>query len=239
MSTYKLTYFNSRGGAETIRFIFAQAGVAYEDNRVTFEEWPKLKPTTPYKSLPVLEVDGKQLAGSRVIQRLLAERFGLAGSNDFENAEITSIVETGADLAQKMGVAMFLEKDETRKEELKKELFEVIFPKFWGSFEKLINANNAPEGWIYGSKVTHADFALYNIFDYVKNVPNLFDNYPGIRKMMKSVEELPSIAKWIATRPTLGKTLTTCKTTSEFNVTDMNEIRVDTYFSWGPDSEAA
>ena len=38
---------------------------------------------------------------------------------------------------------------------------------------------------------------------------------------------------------THGKKLTTGKTMSEINVTDMNEIRVDTYFSWGPDIEAA
>ena len=37
----------------------------------------------------------------------------------------------------------------------------------------------------------------------------------------------------------LAKTLATGKTTSEFNVLDKNEIRVDTYFSWGPDSEGA
>lgn len=44
MATYKLHYFNSRGVAETIRFIFAQAGVQYEDIRHTQEEWVKVKP---------------------------------------------------------------------------------------------------------------------------------------------------------------------------------------------------
>ena len=38
---------------------------------------------------------------------------------------------------------------------------------------------------------------------------------------------------------TLGKALTTSQAMSEFNVTDMNEIRVDTYFSRCPDNEAA
>ena len=38
---------------------------------------------------------------------------------------------------------------------------------------------------------------------------------------------------------TLGKALATGKTTSEFNVLDKNKIRVDTYFSLSPDSEAA
>ena len=39
MSTYKLYYFDSRGTAEPARLIFAQAGVKYEDIRVTREQW--------------------------------------------------------------------------------------------------------------------------------------------------------------------------------------------------------
>ena len=41
MSTYKLHYFNARGGAEAIRIIFAQAGVKYEDVRFEGEQWAK------------------------------------------------------------------------------------------------------------------------------------------------------------------------------------------------------
>ena len=41
MSTYKLYYFNSRGYAETSRIIFAQAGVKYEDVRISGEQWVK------------------------------------------------------------------------------------------------------------------------------------------------------------------------------------------------------
>lgn len=44
MAAYKLHYFNSRGIAEIVRFIFAQADVHYEDIRHTQEEWAKLKP---------------------------------------------------------------------------------------------------------------------------------------------------------------------------------------------------
>ena len=75
MTTYKLIYFNSRGRAEIIRQIFALAGIKYEDMRVTEEEWAKLKDNTPYGALPVLEVDGKMLAGSGPIARYLAEKF--------------------------------------------------------------------------------------------------------------------------------------------------------------------
>ena len=38
MSTYKLLYFNARGGGEPARIILAQAGVKYEDVRFESEE---------------------------------------------------------------------------------------------------------------------------------------------------------------------------------------------------------
>ena len=46
MSNYKLTYFNGRGRAEVIRYVFEVAGVQYEDVRVdinTLEEWKPMK----------------------------------------------------------------------------------------------------------------------------------------------------------------------------------------------------
>lgn len=52
--TYKLTYFGIKGRAEFIRFIFAQAGQAYIDNRVESSDWPAIKSTFPFAQLPVL-----------------------------------------------------------------------------------------------------------------------------------------------------------------------------------------
>uniref|UniRef100_A0A915JHJ5 GST N-terminal domain-containing protein n=1 Tax=Romanomermis culicivorax TaxID=13658 RepID=A0A915JHJ5_ROMCU len=46
MVHYKVCYFNGRGRAEGVRFILAQAGVDFEDERITQEDWPKLKSTT-------------------------------------------------------------------------------------------------------------------------------------------------------------------------------------------------
>ena len=44
MGKLKLTYFNTRGRAETARLILAQAGVDYEDIRIEKADWPALKP---------------------------------------------------------------------------------------------------------------------------------------------------------------------------------------------------
>jgi hypothetical protein len=70
MPEYKLTYFDIRGekqkyilitdmkdrifpflilyiaNAEHIRLIFVVAGIPYEEKRISFAEWPELKPST-------------------------------------------------------------------------------------------------------------------------------------------------------------------------------------------------
>lgn len=45
---YKLIYFNARGRAEHIRFIFAYAGIEYEDERIPREKWLELKKSKFY-----------------------------------------------------------------------------------------------------------------------------------------------------------------------------------------------
>ena len=40
---YKLAYFNLMGRAELTRLIFAQAGVDYEDERISNDDWATLK----------------------------------------------------------------------------------------------------------------------------------------------------------------------------------------------------
>ncbi|XP_006874764.1 PREDICTED: hematopoietic prostaglandin D synthase [Chrysochloris asiatica] len=43
MPNYKLTYFNMRGRAEIIRYIFAYLDINYEDHRIEQADWPEIK----------------------------------------------------------------------------------------------------------------------------------------------------------------------------------------------------
>lgn len=89
MPSYKLNYFNGRGRGEIIRLIFAAADAKYEDNRVRFEDWEALKPTTPLGQIPVLEVDGKtQIPQSIAIARFVARELNLAGRNNLEQVRV-------------------------------------------------------------------------------------------------------------------------------------------------------
>ena len=113
------------------RFIFAQAKIEYEDKRFDGEEWEEFKPNTPTGMLPVLEVDGEQLWGSGPVARYLAERLGLAGNNDVENAKIAGIVDMVDDFATKL-ITMLHEDDENWKAKLKSKLVDEDIPKFFG-----------------------------------------------------------------------------------------------------------
>ncbi len=202
MPTYKLIYFDAKGRGEVIRFIFAQSDVQYEDKRVPYasEEWAELKPTTPYGNLPVLEVDGKQLTGSQIIARFLAERFGLAGSNDFENADIAGINDVIGDFAQQLWKVVF-EEDEGRKTDLLAGLKETHLPRYLGVLEKRAHSSGAPEGWLWG-KLTWPDFNFYIIIGFVeKVVPEALKDFPTLTQLKVSVESLPNIAKWLKERP--------------------------------------
>ena len=199
MPAYKLTYFKAKGTAELARFVFAQAGVKYEDVRIEEGEWPALKPTMPFEVLPVLEVDGKKLGGSMTIARYLAETYGVAGENSFENAEIASIVDTAKDVQTE--VYKFWFGPEAKSEALQKKLRDEILPSKLKLFEKRSSTNES--GWQFGGKLTWADFGIYLLLDWVlKTVGEDFlKDYPGLTKLRASVEAQPKIAEWIKNRP--------------------------------------
>lgn len=52
----RLTYFQLTGRAEATRLAFHIGGVKFEDKRISFSEFPDLRPKTPFNALPTLEV---------------------------------------------------------------------------------------------------------------------------------------------------------------------------------------
>ena len=163
------------------------------------KEWAELKPTTPFGYLPLLETDGKKIQGSMVIARYLAEKLGVAGADALENAEIASAVDLVEGLGTKMG-AVYGEKDENKKKELKKEFAEEVIPKILGDLEKF---SSQKEGdFLYGKKVTYLDFLFFCMSDYMlKENSNVLEKFPLLAKARESVEALPNVAKWLEKRP--------------------------------------
>ncbi|WAR25197.1 HPGDS-like protein [Mya arenaria] len=187
MPSYKLTYFNVRGRAELARYLFLAAGRDFEDYRIQREDWPELKPKTTFGQLPILEVDGEQLAQSNAIARYLAREFDMAGENSWEQALCDQTLELINDLIKELVAA-----------ELQKNAGEVVFPKFLGIFESMLAKNGK---YLVGSGLTVADLALYAVFDTpLQNVPNMMDKTPKLKAHRAMIEAIPKINEYISKR---------------------------------------
>ncbi|XP_017881708.1 glutathione S-transferase-like [Ceratina calcarata] len=197
--TYKLIYFNVRGRAEHIRYIFAYAGVDYVDERIPVERWPELKKSMPYGMLPVLEIDGKPIAQSNAVARYLARKHNLVGRDEWEAMMCDVLVDSLGDLKQ--FISQYREQeDQIKKEEMKAKLLKETIPFYLNKFEQIVSDNG---GYTVGSTTTWADFVFAAALEDFETIfaATALENYPGLRALKKRVHEIPAIADWLVRRP--------------------------------------
>jgi glutathione S-transferase len=211
----KLTYFNGRGLAETSRFLLAVAGVQYEDFRypLTVLDWSTFKMvreefdqdkaqgklSRSMNKLPTLEVDGNLIFQSKAIERYLANRFGLMGSDPFEAAFIDSICETIRDL-----------KDGYQKVKSAGTVttyFSETLPQLLLTLNNIIKSNHLynTDLFVIGDKLSLADIVVFQFltdyFDNKEDVARAYENCEVLSKVVANVGELDTVKKWLATRP--------------------------------------
>jgi len=197
---YKLSYFNARAVAEPIRLLLAYVKVPYDDVRVEREDWPKLKETTPWGQMPVLEVDGVQIAQSKAIARYIAKKHGVAGDTELEQAKLDELIDVLDDIRTE-SVKWWRESDEAKKAELLKTIEGEVYPRYFNKFEALIKKNG--NGVLVGKKITYGDINLANMVDqmtvHFKGVD--MSKYPAIQEHCKKILSHPNIKDWIDRRP--------------------------------------
>jgi len=213
-TSYKLSYFNVRGFAEPIRYLFVIGGRPFEDFRYPVEfvngfkadEWEADKKSGKFafalNQIPVLETPKFQLGQSRAIQRYLARDFGLNGSNEIEAAQIDAFCEHVRDLAQQRG-------DAVRKVERKdsgaagtvwvNEQLPLWLP-------ELEAAISGPDGYVVGNRTSVADIVLFFTFadifiDDLAAVTKQLESTPKIAAIVKRIGELPEIVSYRNSRP--------------------------------------
>ncbi|KAJ1368936.1 hypothetical protein KIN20_030301 [Parelaphostrongylus tenuis] len=190
-------------GLECARQLFALADQQYEDVRMSKEQFASIKPKLPFGQMPVLEVDGRQLAQSQAINRYLAKTFGFAGKDPFEEAVIDSLVDQYTDYRNDIKpffyVALGFAPGDLDK--LKKETFMPAREKFLGFLTKFLK-KNASSGFLVGNSLTWVDVLIADhVSDFSKRVPEFFDGFPEVKAHMEKVHSNPKIKKWIDSRP--------------------------------------
>ena len=122
MPKLKLTYFDFHGGrGEPARLAMSMGGIEFEDQRVTFDAWRKLKPQLPFGSMPVLEVDGKTLTQCNTINRYVGRLANLYPADQWQAARCDEVMDAVEDITHQI-VATFSVKDEQEKKTLREAL---------------------------------------------------------------------------------------------------------------------
>jgi len=190
MSKLTLTYFSGRGRAEPIRFILAEAGVDYVDNRIA--DPTPLKPKLAFGQLPSLEDGDLHLVQSITIARYLAKKHNLVGKDIKEQAQADMIVDGVLDVTAARNAA--------KTEEEKQKFASEGLPKWLGFFEELLKKNGGK--FFVGDNLTWADlYVYYSLENTVNVVPKALDSFPTLKSFRESIASRPKIAAWLAKRP--------------------------------------
>ncbi|KAG8256048.1 hypothetical protein J6590_077673 [Homalodisca vitripennis] len=198
---YKLTYFNGRGRAEAIRWLLVYMDEEFEDVRIDSEDWLKMKQTTPFGQLPLLEEEGKPICQSLAIVRYLAKKAGLAGNNDWEDLQLDIVSDTLVDLRTPAG-AFVRETNEDLKKAKKETYIKETLPFYMKKLDSIVGENG---GYLANKKLSWVDFVftatLVEFLNQHLGIPDVTANYPHLHALAEKVRAIPQIKTWIENRP--------------------------------------
>ena len=109
MPSLKIVYFDLTGRAEPVRLALAIGEIPFEDERIQFSDWPGMKASTPYGSLPLLQVDDQVFAESSAMLRYAGKEAGLYPTDHVEALKVDQYVDYVGSIADAI-VAGFQQK---------------------------------------------------------------------------------------------------------------------------------
>uniref|UniRef100_A0A915CSF2 glutathione transferase n=1 Tax=Ditylenchus dipsaci TaxID=166011 RepID=A0A915CSF2_9BILA len=200
--TFKLTYFDFRGRGEPIRIILNYVKQPFLDNRIQRDQWPSIKPTTPFGQIPVLEVDGIEIAQTVAIMRFIGRSFALAGKDNIEAAQLDAIADTFKDFQSEMFeyflVAIGFK--EGNKEALYKEKMVPAVEKHFPVFDRILS--KAGSGFFGRSGISWVDFFIADFLTTVMKYgsDSLVNKYSHMKSFYERVHSLPPLKQYFKNR---------------------------------------
>jgi glutathione S-transferase len=201
MTKPKLTYFDapvSRG--EECRLALHIAGVDFEDHRIARADWPALKPTTPFGSLPVLEMPGRPPLGqTNAILIFLGREHGLHPQENFEAARHEAVMGHVEDLRAVVEPTIRIT-DEAEKKRAREQLVASFFPT-WG---QKADAQILEAPFFAGAKLHVVDLKLYLAVRWfiggkADHIPaTIFSGFPRLTRVYEAVRDDARVRAWYA-----------------------------------------
>jgi glutathione S-transferase len=139
MPKLKLTYFDFDGGrGEPARLALHLGGIAFEDRRIAFKDWDAHRESTPFRALPVLEVDGRVVAQSNSINRYVGRLAGLYPKDELQALLCDEVMDAVEDMDTPIGNTIDLPPEGKKK--AREELAAGFLPRYLTQLEARLKA---------------------------------------------------------------------------------------------------
>ena len=197
--------------AEVSRLALYIGNIDFEDVRMTWREdfdtmieTGKLPygVTSPFRQIPVMEVDGQVVGQTGGIARFCGKLSGLYPKNDdILAAQIDQILDAATDITNLVGLTM-REKEPDKKKLARQKLSGETLPKWFGFLENLLKENKSSE-WFAGDIMSIADLAIWRLLGWIisgklEHVPTtLLDTFPYLTKLYTKVDSHPKVREWM------------------------------------------
>lgn len=203
LSGSRLVYFGIPGRAEAIRLALAIGGVEFEDERIPFPAWGKVKHTTPWGTVPVLELaDGSRLAQARSVLRFVGKHTGLYPGDPLVAQRVDELMDALEDLGEAItSVGQGLPKVEQEAARLAAVSDGGAVHAFLAKIETFIGANGA-NGYAVGADMNIASILTFTSLGrlvggvYYGVPPTVCDPFPNIQAVRKTVGRNPAVIAW-------------------------------------------
>ena len=127
----------------------------------------------------------------------MAAQFGLKGKNNLESALIDEVVDTIEDVIN-VTIKTHFETDPVKKAETVSQLNQSTVLPMLANIEKRLVSRGGQ--FLVGNALSLADIQLF-FFCSEYTTPQLLASTPKIANLVKRVEYLPNIQKWLKKRP--------------------------------------
>jgi len=166
MTTLKLTYFDFHGGrAEPVRLALHLGGVAFDDHRFSFADFPAVRQAAPLGQVPVLEVDGVAVTQSDAMLRYAGKRADLYPTDAYQAMLCDEVMAAVEDASIKVGDTFGLKGDALKQ--ARQSLVDGPLTKYLGWLQAQLQAH----GGVYfaDGRLTIADLKVFVLVNSLKS----------------------------------------------------------------------
>lgn len=158
MPNYKLTYFDFDGGrGEPVRIAFHAAGIDFEDNRISFQEFGETREKMRFHCSPELEIDGVVVTQSNGMCRYVGKMANLYPTDPLQALYCDEAMGAIEDLYHQQVKTFGLEGDALRK--AREELADGWMTVFLSGLDEILTRGGGE--YFADSRLTMADLKVF------------------------------------------------------------------------------